>query len=221
MAINNGSYIAQGGADGDRGGKPGTSIPGKQQTPEANPKSPIEERMRNPLGEFSSYTYQITLYMISPGAYNAFVESGRVNINAIGNAQSVPSRAVDSNEGVFIVAQSGGINRQQNRAPYLDEDYYIDDLRIENHITGQSTRSATNAVDIKFKITEPYGFSFLTKTQITGLFSGCCYLHDEEYLGCQGNKYWRGVWLLHEVDNGSFDEMPVSLNYLRKKYEHR
>jgi hypothetical protein len=58
-------------------------------------------------------------------------------------------------------------------------------------------------------------------TQITGLFSGCCYLHDEEYLGCQGNRYWRGIWMLHEVNNGSFDEMPVSLDYLRKKYEHR
>jgi len=57
-------------------------------------------------------------------------------------------------------------------------------------------------------------------SQITGLFSGCCYLHDEDYLGSQGNKYWRGIWMLHEVTNGSFDEMPVSLNYLRKKYEH-
>ena len=57
-------------------------------------------------------------------------------------------------------------------------------------------------------------------TQITGLFAGCCYLHDEDYLGSQGNSYWRGLWLLHEVNNGSFDEMPVSLNYLRKKYEH-
>ncbi len=44
--------------------------------------------------------------------------------------------------------------------------------------------------------------------------------YDEDYLGSQGNKYWRGIWMLHEVNNGSFDEMPVSLNYLRKKYEH-
>jgi len=56
-------------------------------------------------------------------------------------------------------------------------------------------------------------------SQLTGLFSGCCYLHDEDYLGAQGNNYWRGIWMLHEVDNGSFDEMPVSLKYLRKKYE--
>jgi hypothetical protein len=54
--------------------------------------------------------------------------------------------------------------------------------------------------------------------QITGLFSGCCYLHDEDYLGAQGNNYWRGIWMLHEVEDGQFDEMPVSLKYLRKKY---
>jgi hypothetical protein len=162
----NRSYIASGGQDGDRGEKKGTSIPGKQQTPEANPKTPITDRMRNPLGDFSSYTYQITLYMISPAAYNAFVETGRTNINAIGSTQTLANRASNSNDGVFIVAQSGGINRQQNRAPYLDLDYYIDDLKITSNISGASTRSATNVTEMSFKIVEPYGFSFLTQLKL-------------------------------------------------------
>lgn len=55
-------------------------------------------------------------------------------------------------------------------------------------------------------------------TQITGLFVGGFYLHDEEYLKWQGNKHWRGLWILHEVKDGSFDEMPVSMNYLQRKY---
>jgi hypothetical protein len=54
--------------------------------------------------------------------------------------------------------------------------------------------------------------------QMTGLFVGSCYLHDEDYLGSQGNDYWRGIWVLHEVNEGSFDEMPISLNYLKAKY---
>jgi hypothetical protein len=54
---------------------------------------------------------------------------------------------------------------------------------------------------------------------IYGLFSGCCYEHDEGYLGPQGNHYFRGVWVLHEVDNGYFEPMQVSLRYLRNKYE--
>ena len=54
--------------------------------------------------------------------------------------------------------------------------------------------------------------------EITGLFVGGYYQHDEPYLRWQGNKNWRGLWVLHEVDDGSFDEMPVSLRYLKKRY---
>lgn len=53
---------------------------------------------------------------------------------------------------------------------------------------------------------------------ITCIIAGSCYEHDEAYLGHQGNKHYRGIVVLHEVDNGTFDEMFVSLDYLKKKY---
>jgi hypothetical protein len=54
--------------------------------------------------------------------------------------------------------------------------------------------------------------------QITGIFAGTFYQHDEEYLNPQGNRHWRGCWMLHQVSDGEFDEMPLSLDYLRKRY---
>jgi hypothetical protein len=54
--------------------------------------------------------------------------------------------------------------------------------------------------------------------QMTSIFVGGFYQHDEEYLKWQGNKHWRGLWVLHEVNNGSFDEMPVSMSYLKRKF---
>jgi hypothetical protein len=58
-----------------------------------------------------------------------------------------------------------------------------------------------------------------TGRRITSIFAGCYYQHDEEYLTPQENKTtWRGCWMLHEIKNGEFDELPVSLEYLRKKY---
>lgn len=54
--------------------------------------------------------------------------------------------------------------------------------------------------------------------RITGIFAGTFYQHDEDYLGPQGNNHWRGIWMLHNVKNGDFDVMPVSLEYLRQKY---
>ena len=56
-------------------------------------------------------------------------------------------------------------------------------------------------------------------TNILGLFSGIYYQHDEDYLTPQTNSSWRGIWMLNEVANGGCDELPVSLNYLRNKYE--
>lgn len=55
-------------------------------------------------------------------------------------------------------------------------------------------------------------------SNVTGLFAGIFYQHDEAYLGPQGNGSWAGVWMLNDVVDGSFDEMPVSINYLRRKY---
>lgn len=55
---------------------------------------------------------------------------------------------------------------------------------------------------------------------LTGIIAGSCYEHDEDYLGPQGNKHWRGFLMLHEVWNGGFDLMPVSLGYINKKYAH-
>jgi hypothetical protein len=55
-------------------------------------------------------------------------------------------------------------------------------------------------------------------TQLTSIIAGSCYEHDEDYMSSQGNKHWRGILMLHDVEDGAFDLMPVSLKYLNKKY---
>jgi len=55
-------------------------------------------------------------------------------------------------------------------------------------------------------------------TLITNIIAGSCYEHDEDYMGPQGNRHWRGILVLHEVKDGAFDLMPVSLNYLKARY---
>jgi hypothetical protein len=58
-------------------------------------------------------------------------------------------------------------------------------------------------------------------SRITGIIAGSCYLHDEDYLNHQTNQHWRGLHVLHEVKEGSFDEMPVSLSFLKERYAHK
>jgi hypothetical protein len=53
---------------------------------------------------------------------------------------------------------------------------------------------------------------------LTSIIAGSCYEHDEEYLGAQGNKHWRGFLMLHAVADGSFDVMPVSMAFINGRY---
>lgn len=52
-----------------------------------------------------------------------------------------------------------------------------------------------------------------------GIVNGSCYLHIENYRGRQGQRHWRGVMMMNEVEDGEYDIMPLSLRYLCKKYE--
>ena len=54
--------------------------------------------------------------------------------------------------------------------------------------------------------------------QTTGIIAGAFYQHNEEYKGHQGNAHWRGVVVLHDVHEGSFDPMFVSIDHLRRSY---
>lgn len=59
---------------------------------------------------------------------------------------------------------------------------------------------------------------FATGRTIRGIVAGSCYLHDEEFKG-MANNHWRGAIVLNEVEDGVFSEMPLTMDYLCRKYE--
>jgi len=63
-----------------------------------------------------------------------------------------------------------------------------------------------------------YGLRFVGGKSQHGLVAGACYLHDEDYKGPQGNAHWRGIVVKHQVEDGSYDPMFVSLDFLCRKY---
>jgi len=53
---------------------------------------------------------------------------------------------------------------------------------------------------------------------LTAIISGSFYQHDEPYMSPLANRHWRGMWFLHEVKDGQFDEMALSINFLKRRY---
>lgn len=53
---------------------------------------------------------------------------------------------------------------------------------------------------------------------MTAIISGSFYQHTYRYLSPFTNAHWRGTWFLHEVKDGQFDEMALSVEFLRRRY---
>jgi len=118
----------------------------------------ISGRLKNPLSYLSTYTYQLSLYMISPSAYEAFIASGRRTIEIFNKAD-----AGNNKVGAFLVAQGGGTGADQFRAPGFKYDYFIDRLNIETIMPASTAGQNSVKIDYKFSIVEPYGFSFVSQ----------------------------------------------------------
>jgi hypothetical protein len=118
-------------------------------------KSAPGARPFNPLSMFSSYTYHITLYMITPYSYNKFIEQGNKGI---------------SPKDMFVVAESGGTNVNGKNQRLFDLDFYIDDFSFQTYLSTNATKGANvDSLSFSFKIYEPFGFSFMSALKAAAL----------------------------------------------------
>ena len=60
---------------------------------------------------------------------------------------------------------------------------------------------------------------YLSNGQVhRALIVGSFYQHEEHYKGPQGNEHWRGCIYKHEVRDGNYDIMELSLKYLMENW---
>lgn len=53
------------------------------------------------------------------------------------------------------------------------------------------------------------------------VIAGSFYLHQEEYRGPTDGQEWRGIVVLNDIRKGTFEPMPLSMDYLKRKHGHR
>ena len=56
---------------------------------------------------------------------------------------------------------------------------------------------------------------------VISIIAGSYYLHDEAYMDKLSNRHWRGLVILNDVKDGSFDELFLSIEYLERKFNEK
>jgi len=88
---------------------------------------------------------------------------------------------------------------------------------------GDNAETRLKSIGHSFTMGHQQGLRYGLRSTIGGmqhaLIAGSAYLHEEEYLGAQGQLHWRGVVVCHQVEAGTYDPMFVSLDFLSRRYE--
>ena len=150
----------------------------------------------------------------------------------LGNHENRINRAVNDDsklEGVLTVDALGYVGYGWKDVAFLDV-IVIDGIAYSHYFTtglmGRPVTTASACIAKKHMSCiqgHQQGLQIATAynaegRNLTSIIAGSCYEHNEDYMSSQGNKHWRGFLMLHDVKDGEFDLMPVSLSYINKKY---
>jgi len=151
----------------------------------------------------------------------------------LGNHENRINRAVENDpklEGMLGIHELAYTEYGWEVYPFL-EVVVIDGIAYSHYfVTGVAGRPASSAAALLRKTNmsciagHQQGLQIATAgradgARLTSVICGSCYKHQEDYLGPQGNNHFRGFLVAHDVKDGQFDLMTVSLDYLDKRYK--
>ena len=144
------------------------------------------EARPNVLDQYSSYTYNISLYIMSPADYKRLINSKKRSIagyqllmrsggaGPAGTATDISQLSRQERDFVTELDSVKGLGRNQ----FFPLDYYIDNIQVKSVMPGKGARGAHNVTELKFTLTEPNGITFLDN-----LFAA-----TQQYIALQGGN---------------------------------
>lgn len=134
----------------------------------------------NVLDQYASYTYSISIYLMSATDYRQFITSpnalpggsqlllqsggapaggGLVAVNQADTISVAGSSVAIEDPGQVLANQVAKSNLTRN--PFFSLDYYLDDVRLESAMSGKGVGQAHNVTKLQFRVIEPNGITFL------------------------------------------------------------
>lgn len=134
-------------------------------------------RLKNKLHDYTSYTYRITLFLLTRQDYNALATNPETFVptfSLISSGAGFAAPGSIKTETTRKAAPWGGyedVSTTQTKAgrhPDFQTDFFIDNLQLTTVVGLNAKSKSSNAIEIAFNITEPYGLSLLDR-----LLSAC------------------------------------------------
>lgn len=120
----------------------------------------------NVLDKAASYTYSISIYLMSPEDYDRLLTRKQKILPGYQLLMQSAGAPVDSglvprDEEAQNAIAAGGVSLSQGRNQFFPLDYYLDDVQFLCLMPGKGTGTAHNVSQLKFRITEPNGITLL------------------------------------------------------------
>lgn len=132
----------------NQGGYAQSDIQSKKKLEVGTNQTPVPTVGKNPLHDYASHTYSISLHMLSKADFN---QMGRDP-----DSNWVPSKTIIGGAGKWGVE---GFTRDKN---FLD-DFYFDNLKVTTIIGSTAGNQGTNSVELSFTVIEPYGVTLIDR----------------------------------------------------------
>ena len=184
----NGGLQSQGGQSGDADAQAGGFYGEAQTSDTATVSGTVTSNSRpqikpqpNVLDRFSSYTYRLSVYLMTPtqyaelarsrkkviNGYNLLFQSGGAPTNvggfqgALANTEE-SRQAADGNGSLTGSVPTAGA-ADAGRNPAFPLDFYIDSCTIMNLMQGKATGTSHSVAEMKFTVIEPVGITLIDR----------------------------------------------------------
>ena len=122
-------------------------ITGYTNTKVGSPPQVSQLSLPNPLSEYESYTYGLSLHLLSQTQYNNLVENPETSY--------IPNNV--------LVASAGKYSTNFKRNDNFREDFYFEDLSMKSVVNITTRNRNSNLIECSFTIIEPVGFTFINR----------------------------------------------------------
>ena len=107
----------------------------------------FQNTLTNPLHDYESYTYGLSLHLLTEQQYNFMMENP--------GSTYIPQNV--------LVASAGKYSPTFKRNPYFNEDFFFENLTLNNTVNITTMNRNSNVFQINFTLVEPTGFTFINR----------------------------------------------------------